>query len=83
MDGIYLRDKSALPPDVAETGQYLQQVASAYGDAFCSVVELYLEADTMEKPEYLEEQETTIALRLQKVTEQNIVKKLEHTTRAL
>ena len=79
----WLLGKSALPPNIAETGLCLQQVVSACDDAFRSVVELCLEADTIEKPEYLGEQETTIALRLQKVTEQDIVKKLEHIARAL
>jgi hypothetical protein len=72
-----------LPPKVAETGPCLQQVVSTYGDAFRNVIEYYLEADTIEKPEYLGEQETAISLRLQKVTKQDIVKKLEHIAKAL
>lgn len=79
----WLLGKSALPPNIAETGPCLQQVASACGDAFRNVVEHCLEADTAEKPVYLGEQETAIALRLQKVTEQDIVKKLEHIARVL
>jgi len=79
----WLLGKSALPPKVAETGPCLQQVASACGDAFRNVIERCLEADTVEKPEYLGEQETAIALRLQKVTEQDIVKNLEHIAEAL
>lgn len=79
----WLLGKSALPPKVAETGPCLQQVASACGDAFRNVIEHCLEADTVEKPEYLGEQETAISLRLQKVTEQDIVKKLEHIAEAL
>ncbi len=79
----WLLGKSALPPNVAKTGPCLQQVASACGDAFRNVVERCLEADTVEKPTYLGEQETAIALRLQKVTEQDIVKKLEHIAGAL
>lgn len=53
------------------------------GDLFRNVVERCLEADIVEKPEYLREQETAIALRLRKFIEQDIVKKLEHIAGAL
>lgn len=79
----WLLGKSALPPKVAETGPCLQQIASACGDAFRNVIERCLEADTVEKPEYLGEPETAISLRLQKVTEQDIVKELEHIAEVL
>ena len=79
----WLLGQSALPPDITKTGLCLQQVASACGDAFRNVVECCLEIDTMEKPEYLGEQRTAIALRLHKVTEQDIVKKLEYIAGAL
>ena len=56
---------------------------AACGNMFRNVVERCLEADTVEKPEYLGEQEIAIALRLQKFIEQDIVKKLEHIAGAL
>lgn len=74
---LWLLGKSVLPLNVAKTKPYLQQVASACGDTFRNVTERCLEADTVEKPKYFGEQDTAIALRLQKVTEQDIVKKLE------
>lgn len=79
----WLLGKSALPPNVAETGSCLQQVAFACGDAFREVIERCLDADTVEKPEYPGEEDIAVTLRLQKVTEQNIVKNLEHLAKAL
>ncbi|KAL8856215.1 MAG: hypothetical protein Q9178_007180 [Gyalolechia marmorata] len=79
----WLLGKSALPRNKAETGPCLQQVASACGNAFRNVVECCLEADTIEKPKYPGEQGTATALRLQEVTEQDIVKKLEYIAGAL
>ncbi|KAL9030550.1 MAG: hypothetical protein Q9196_001338 [Gyalolechia fulgens] len=79
----WLLGKSALPTEPAKTGPCLQQVASACGDTVRNVVELCLEADSVEKPEYVGEQETAAALRLQKMTEQGIVKKLEYIAEML
>ncbi|KAL8938603.1 MAG: hypothetical protein Q9211_003128 [Gyalolechia sp. 1 TL-2023] len=79
----WLLGKSALPTELAKTGPCLQQVASACGDTVRNIVELCLEADSVEKPEYVGEQETAAALRLQKMTEQGIVKKLEYIAEML
>ncbi|KAK0301692.1 hypothetical protein LTR01_009211 [Friedmanniomyces endolithicus] len=60
-----------------EAGNCLQQVSSACGDSFRNIIERCLRMDATEKPEYSEEQEAAIALRVQRVTEEDIVKELE------
>ena len=79
----WLLGKSALPLNVAKTEPYLQQVVSACGDTFRNVIERCLEADAVEKPRYFGEQDPAVALRLQKVTEHDIVKKLDSIAGAL
>jgi hypothetical protein len=70
--------KAGLPPIAADAGQCLQLVASACGDSFRAIVERCLETDAIEQPVYLGEPEAAIAMRLQRVTESDIVKGLEY-----
>ncbi|KFY89510.1 hypothetical protein V498_06428 [Pseudogymnoascus sp. VKM F-4517 (FW-2822)] len=67
--------KVALPPtSAADSVPYLEQVACAVSRA---------EADIIEEPQVSGEQEIDIALRLQRITENDMVQKLEHITRTL
>lgn len=65
------------PLSIAESRSCLQQVAFACGDSFRDIVEQCLKMDAVECPEYFGEKEAAIALRVQRVTEQDIVKKLD------
>ena len=78
-----LLGKTNLLPDAAELRPCLHQVGSACGDAFSQVVKLCLEAVDIEKTEWLEENETSIDLRLQQMVEQDVVKKLERIAEIL
>jgi hypothetical protein len=69
---------SGLPPIPVGAGLCLQLVASACGDSFRDVVKSCLEMDTVEEPIYLGEPGAAIAMRLQRATESDIVKGLEH-----
>ncbi|KAL5349221.1 hypothetical protein ACLOAV_005509 [Pseudogymnoascus australis] len=76
--------KVALPPNsAADCVPYLEQVASACGDVFCNIAKRCLEVDMIEEPQFSGEQEIDIALRLQRITENDIVQKLEHIARTL
>ena len=63
--------------NITESGSCLQQVAFACGDSFRDIVQQCLRMDTVESPEYFGEKEGAIALRVQRATEQDIVKKLD------
>ena len=76
--GRPLTQNAGLPPIPVDAGLCLQLVASACGDSFRDVVKRCLEIDAVEEPMYLGEPGTTIAMRLQRVTEWDIVKRLEH-----
>lgn len=65
------------PLSITESRSCLQQVAFSCGDSFRDVVEQCLRMDAVECPEYLGEKEEAIALRVQRATEQDIVKKLD------
>jgi hypothetical protein len=73
----------ALPQIPANRGLCLQQVAPECSDVFHDIVECRLMADYVETPEYRGEPESSIALRLQRVMEEDIVKKLDHVADAL
>jgi len=68
------------PLSITESRSCLQQVAFACGDPFRDIVEQCLRMDAVECPEYLGEKEAVIALRVQRATEQDIVKKLDRIT---
>lgn len=74
---------AAPPPTPTDAEPCLQQVASACGDTFRNIVEHCLEADNIERTRYSEEQETVVALRLQMITENDVVQKLEYIAGAL
>ncbi|CAG8929654.1 unnamed protein product [Penicillium salamii] len=61
----------------------LQRVSSQLGDAYKEIVELCLRADEMEEPFYEGESGISIAVRLQRTLEQNIVQKLGDMKRAM
>ena len=61
----------------------LQRVALVCGDKFCNVVKRCLEADIMERPRSFRKQETSIALKLQRIIEVDIVQTLERLAEAL
>jgi hypothetical protein len=63
--------------------QCLPHVACACGDEVRNVVDRCLRADEIEYPNYRGEPKTSIALRLQRAVEQDVVKRLEHIARAL
>lgn len=73
----------ALPQIPANRGPCLQRVAPECSDAFHNIVECCLTADYVEPPEYRGEPESSIALRLQRVMEEDIVKKLDRIADAL
>ncbi|TGJ85982.1 hypothetical protein E0Z10_g2771 [Xylaria hypoxylon] len=75
--------KAALPPISANDGPCLQQLDSACGDAFRNIVKRCLTADEVEMVPYSGDSESAVAVMLQSVTEQDIVKKLEDLARAL
>ena len=64
-------------------GPYLQQVTSECGDAFCDIIECCLTTDSLEIPQYKGEPDPSIALRLQSVMEDDVVKRLERVAHAL
>lgn len=61
----------------------LQQISSKLGDSYREIVELCLRADEVERPVYDGESGTSIAVRLQRTLEQNIVRKLGDMERAM
>ncbi|KAL8831577.1 MAG: hypothetical protein Q9191_000786 [Dirinaria sp. TL-2023a] len=79
----WLLGKSNLLPDAADLRPCLYQVGSACGDAFSQVVKLCFEAVDTEETEWLGEDETSIDLRLQRMVEQDVVKKLERIAEVL
>jgi hypothetical protein len=83
LQGDLTQESPALPPMPAETESCLQQVASACGDSVRIAVERCLSMDALERPEYIGEPETDIALRLQRLTEMHIVKKLEQIAKVV
>ena len=74
---------AALPSISLAKGPCLQQVAPECSDAFRNVVECCLIASNVEKPQYLGESRSSIALRLQKFMEQVIVNRLKDIADAL
>ncbi|RDL34652.1 Uncharacterized protein BP5553_07780 [Venustampulla echinocandica] len=68
---------TSFPLKNTESGSCLQQVSFACGDSFHGIVDQCLRMDTVESPEYYGEKEAAIALRVQRATEQDIVKKLD------
>ena len=68
---------AALPPISLAKGPCMQQVAPECSDAFRDVIEYCLTASNVEKPQYLGESWSSIALRLQNFMEQDIVKRLK------
>jgi len=74
---------AGLPPISQDEGACLQQLAPQCGDAFRDVVECCLTASNVEKPQYSGESQSSIALRLQDLTAEAIVKKLEDVAGAL
>lgn len=68
---------TSFPLNITESGSCLQQVAFACGDSFGDIVTHCLRMDTVEGPEYSGEKETAIALRVQRATEEQIVKRLD------
>lgn len=61
----------------------LQRISSQLGDSYKDIVELCLRADEVERPVYDGESETSMAVRLQRTLEQNIVRKLGEMARAM
>ena len=61
----------------------LQRISSKLGDSYKEIVELCLRADEVERPVYDGESGTSIAVRLQRTLEQNIVRKLGSMERAM
>jgi hypothetical protein len=81
-----LGDTSAIAPTTGTQkvlGSCLDQVAFACGDAFRDIVQQCLTMDAVERPEYSGEKKIAIALRLQRVTEQDIVKRLDSISRVI
>ncbi|MCJ1356206.1 MAG: hypothetical protein MMC33_006200 [Icmadophila ericetorum] len=81
--GRPLSQSAALPPISLAKGPCLQQVAPECNDAFRDVIECCLTASNAEKPQYLGESRSSIALRLQNFLEQDIVKRLKDIADAL
>jgi hypothetical protein len=81
--GRPLSQSVALPPVSQDERSCLQRVAPECGDAFSDVVELCLTASNVEKPQYSGEPQSSIALRLQHLMAQDIVKRLEDVAGAL
>ncbi|CAI7653867.1 unnamed protein product [Penicillium bialowiezense] len=61
----------------------LQRISSQLGDSYKEIVELCLRADEVERPVYDGESGTSMAVRLQRTLEQNIVRKLGEMARAM
>jgi Prion-inhibition and propagation len=66
-----------------DTRSCLQQVASECGDSYRLIVERCLTARSIEEPRYTGESESSTAVRLQTIMEEDIVKVLEHMSQAL
>lgn len=81
--GRPLSQSVGLPPISQDEGPCLQQVAPECGDAFRDVVEFCLTASDVDKPQYSGEPQSSIALRLQHLMAQDIVKRLEDVAGAL
>ncbi|KAL9627584.1 MAG: hypothetical protein Q9164_007562 [Protoblastenia rupestris] len=81
--GRPLRQPAALPPISLANGPCLQQVAPECGDAFRDVIECCLTANNVEKPQYLGESRSSVAVRLQNFMDQNIVRRLKKIADAL
>lgn len=73
--------KRLLEEDVSDN--YLHRIASNLGDSYKEIVELCLRADEVERPVYDGESRTSMAVRLQRTLEQNIVRKLGDMKRAM
>jgi len=63
--------------NITEPESCLQQVAFLCGDSFHNIVKQCLRMDIVETPDFVGEKEAAIALRVQRVTEQMIVSKLD------
>ncbi|OQE16145.1 hypothetical protein PENSTE_c025G08877 [Penicillium steckii] len=61
----------------------LQHISSILGDSYKEIVELCLRADEVERPVYDGETRTSMAVRLQRTLEQNVVRKLGDMKRAM
>ncbi|KAI1418409.1 hypothetical protein F5Y13DRAFT_149115 [Hypoxylon sp. FL1857] len=70
-------------PSIPGAWACLQQVDAACGELFRNVVQCCLIADEIERREYPAEPESAVALRLQRVTEWDIMKRLECIAHAL
>ncbi|KAH8589492.1 hypothetical protein B0O99DRAFT_599789 [Bisporella sp. PMI_857] len=68
---------TGFPLDITESGSCLQQFAFACGDSFHDIVEQCLRMDAVKSPKYFGEKKAAIALRVQRATEQEIMKKLD------
>ncbi|KAI0440443.1 prion-inhibition and propagation-domain-containing protein [Xylaria telfairii] len=75
--------KVTLPSISIDAGPCLQQLESTCGEAFRNIVKRCLTADEIETAQYLGESGSAVAVRLQKITEQDVAKKLEDLARAL
>lgn len=78
-----LLEKSIQSSNVAKIESCLQQVTFTCDDMIRNVIESCLRTDIVENLEYSKEQKIVITLRLQKIIEQNIVKKLKRIVKIL
>jgi hypothetical protein len=81
--GRHISNPTSLVLMHSDKGSCLEQLVPECGDVFRNVVECCLTADNAESPEYYGESKLSIALRLQRIMGEDIVKKLDNMSDVL